>query len=206
MNTISFVRVAAIIGLAGILSGCHFGTGLDTDAAASLITAKWFNECATGYSQLSQDIDTSGEGQPGVRLADKIIALINGLSHDQNAQLVSVSEDPFHISTFRNFLYNDDGHPILIYTNEGSVTPGCCANVQIRACAYVPASVNILDITVDETGKQAKVTYTLNLRVSRVGTLLVNAGLGPLKPPLQDEFHANLQRLDATGWRYGSDD
>ena len=206
MNVKSLARVGAVMAFAALLSGCHFGSGLDNDTAASLIMAKWFNECATGYSLLSSEVDTGGEGLLGVTHANEIIALINGLSHDPNAQLVSVREDPFHISTFRNFTYNDNGHPLLIYTNVGHVTPGCCANTQIRVCAYVPASVNILDITVDDTGKQAKVTYTLNLRVSRAGVLMANAGLGPLTQPPQDEYHANLQRLDATGWRYGSDD
>ncbi len=184
-------------------AGCGQNDRLDADTAAPLILQAKLAECRNGSSLFVQSVDAEGPPSSTPSLGARGLSWLETLRRDQSIRLVSRAKGSFSYGVQELFAFKDNGaeYAISVFSENDDIRK----EVIIKMCPYLPAAVEILDISQEANAKTAHVTYRLKWKQTDPAEFITNIGLGTFTVPAPEEYTATLRRLDATGWRFEND-
>ncbi len=188
------IRIMAAIGLL-LLSGCGRGGNLTTESAAPLVLSAAVGQCSTEGIMFNgpNDISALDNFVQGLPAKGYVAATVN-------------PELGYAMTQGLSYQLKDNTMLVKYVGNNG--TGGLR---MVYACLLVPDSVNIKDVTVDQTGKAATVIFTYGQAVhTRFADDLSAIAPRAVQPMIDgqqkssvwtSEHQAFLQKLDVGGWR-----
>jgi hypothetical protein len=179
---------------------------LTKDSAAALVVAFWSANCTPSTVAFGNEADF-----PILDAWEQELARSGGYTLASSAPLVSgyTAQD---VLTYVNHVNGDTTATMTVTINK-------YAQLYYRrrdfiGCLLAPASADVLDTTIDPSGKTATVTYRLGpaVRTGFASDMLGKAAPATVPvfnaatqwPAWTSEHTAFLQKLDATGWRVNS--
>lgn len=197
------IRALAATGLL-LLAGCGKGGTLTTDSAAPLVLNAVMTKCTATTLEV-----TAVNNFPAL---DSFIQGLPAKGYTSVPAGHNIWGDAINLA----FSYTFKNVPMTVKYNGENTPRNVWDKRIIQACFFVPESVNIHDVTVDQTGKSAVVTFTYGPPIhTQIATdFLAAGGHSPLldidsqaKSTLwTTEHRAYMQRLDDTGWRVNAID
>lgn len=191
------IRVLAVIGLL-LLGGCGKGGNLTAESAAPLVLSAAMGQCSTEGIMFNspRDISVVDEFVQGLPAKGYVPATVN-------------PELGYALTQGLNYQIKD--HTMLVKYVGNNGTDGLR---MFYACLLVPDSVNIKDVTVDQTGKAATVIFSygpaVHTRFADDLSVIASRAVQPMIDGQQkssvwtSEHQAFLQKLDSSGWRVSS--
>jgi len=199
-------RIWAAIGLL-LLGGCGQSDHLTTSSAAPLVLNAAVEKCSADFIEIKSANDFPQLDNFIQRLPAKGYTSIPANPSDAWGEPVNLAF---------SYKFKDATLTVKYHGITYSGREGVWGSRYIRACFFVPESVNISDVTVDQTGKSAVVTFTYGppIHTQFATDFLASGGHSPqldidsqAKSELWTKEHrAYMQRLDASGWRVNAID
>jgi hypothetical protein len=191
-----------------LLAGC--GNSLSKDKAASLIQSYFSAQCSVSPIIATEDMMGPKQDIENNDAARQVLKLQNWFANtieNNPSTYARVSNETQSFGRRTVYQYDLNGHPSQVefavedMEQQFGMRYRRLYQVIIRFCQVTPSNVNILDITEDDSGKEARVTFTLDYQLTPLAQGVQGLGFKVQDLPQQQQITSFLRRLDATGWQ-----